>query len=100
MKKHLLLSAIVLFCFIAKANAQDSMCYEPRLILDFPVLDFPHMNYATGMTYNKRLGNLSGNSVHPGFTDFIRSYESPSMQQAMAVTKNLHATNYYFNNRL
>lgn len=100
MKKHLLLPAIIFFCFIAKTNAQDSIHYQPRLLLDFPVLDFPHMNYAAGMTYNKRLGNLSGGSVHPGFTDFIRSYESPSMQQAMAVTKNLHATNYYFNNRL
>jgi hypothetical protein len=81
--------------------AQDSSrIIQPRLLLDFPVLEFPHMNYAAGMSFNKRNQLASGGTVQPSFGDFIRGYESPSMQQALAVTKNLHATNYYFNNRL
>jgi hypothetical protein len=100
MKKYLL-PLLFLLCFAVTAHAQDtSEKYKPRLILDFPLLDFPHMSKAAGMAYNKRTGNLSGGTAAPNAGDYIRSYESLSMQQALAVTKNLHATNYYFNNKL
>jgi hypothetical protein len=100
MKQYLFL---LLFsaCLAASSTAQDSIAkYQPRLILEFPLLDFPHMNKAAGMAYNKRLDKISGGTVSPNVGDYLRSYESLSMQQALAVTKNLHATNYYFNNKL
>jgi hypothetical protein len=92
---------VFLFLFnISFVVAQDTSRFQPKLILDFPVLEFPHLNKAAGMAYNKRINNLSGNKTSPNAGDYLRSYESLSMQQALAVTKNLHATNYYYNNKL
>lgn len=90
----------LLFCCCMAMGQDTSTNSKNRLILDFPILEFPHMKYAAGMSYNKRMQLPSGGTVHPTLGDFISGYESPSMQQALAVTKNLHATNYYFNNRL
>lgn len=91
---------ILTFCTVMNIAAQDSIRYQPRLILDFPLLELPHLSKAAGMAYNKRTNTLSGGNTSPGTRDYLRSYESLSMQQALAVTKNLHATNYYFNNKL
>jgi hypothetical protein len=89
------------FCLAVNISAQDSIIkYKPRLMLELPLLDFPHMNKAAGMAYNKKLNRISGNTTTPNAGDYLRSYESLSIQQALAVTKNLHATNYYFNKKL
>ncbi len=100
MKKYFIL-LIFSSCLAANISAQDGIIkYKPRLILELPLLDFPHMNKAAGMAYNKRLDKISGSTVSPNAGDYLRSYESLSMQQALAVTKSLHATNYYFNNKM
>lgn len=100
MRSRLWLLAISTLLSVFNCTAQDSSLFHPRLILDFPVLEVPHLSKAAGMAYNKRLGNLAGGKIAPNVQDYINSYESLSMQQALAVTKNLHATNYYFNNKL
>lgn len=91
--------AVLLFVNI-QLSAQDSIRFQPKLLIDLPVLEVPHLSKAAGMAYNKRTGNLSGNNPSPNAADYLGSYESLSMQQALAVTQNLHATNYYFNNKL
>lgn len=91
--------ALVLLCSTA-AFAQDSATQKPFLVADFPLIELPHMQYAASMRYNKQLHLPAGNDVKPMAGDYLRGYESLSMQQALAVTKNLHATNYYFNNKL
>ncbi len=82
-------------------NAQDSTwVVHERLLLDVPLLDLPYASYAADMAYNKRLGLVSGGSTDPTAADWFRGYESPSMQQSLAITKDLHATNYYYTNKL
>lgn len=104
--RNVLLNKYFVFLFVSSffaANiiAQESKIeYKPRLILELPILEFPHLNKAAGMAYNKRIGQISGYNTSANAGDYLRSYESLSMQQTLAVTKNLHATNYYFNNKL
>lgn len=97
--KKLSTTALLLF-FALSIFAQDSLRFQPKLLLDFPVLELPHLNLAADMAYNKRIGNLSGGAASPTAGDYLRSYESVSMQQALAITKNVNATNYYFTNKL
>ena len=81
--------------------AQDSLSrVSTRLVLDFPLLELPHLRYAADMRYNKRLDKLSGGKTNPTANDYLSGFESLSMQQALAITKNLHSTNYYLNNKL
>ena len=83
------------------ASAQDSTyVINERLLLDLPLIDAPYAQAAACMSYNKRLGLASGGSTSPTITDWLSGYESPSMQQALAITKDLHGTNYYFTNKL
>jgi hypothetical protein len=81
---------------------KNTIRYEskPRLILDVPLFDFSQMNIAAKMNYNKRNNLIAGGNTSPNFNDYLTGLTNPSMQQALAVTKNLHTTNYYFNNRL
>ena len=83
------------------APAQDStFTITPRLLLDLPLIDAPYAWHAAQMTANKRAGITDGTHAAMQSGDLLRGYENPSMQQALAVTKDLHATNYYFTNRL
>ncbi|MBL7986004.1 MAG: hypothetical protein JNM91_13450, partial [Flavobacteriales bacterium] len=93
------LAAIVLLPFAAKA--QDSTCtITPRLLLDLPLIDAPFVWHAAQMNANKRMGLTDGTNARLNASDLLNGYENPSMQQALAVTKDLHATNYYFTNKL
>jgi hypothetical protein len=90
---------LLLLPFVAKA--QDSTyTIKPRLLLDLPLIDAPFVWHAAQMSANKRMGLTDGTNATPNAGDLLRGYENPSMQQALAVTKNLHATNYYFTNKL
>jgi hypothetical protein len=103
MKKNRIVVAVYMILFMAgwvSTKAQDSSRFQARLLLDMPLLEMPHLNKAANMAFNKRTGNLAGGAVSPTAGDYLRSYESLSMQQALAVTKNLHNTNYYFTNKL
>ncbi|HEY0977671.1 MAG TPA: hypothetical protein VGE21_09385 [Flavobacteriales bacterium] len=83
------------------SNAQDStFTIVPRLLLDLPLIDAPYAWHAATMSANKRLGTTDGTNAAPGAGDLLRGYENPSMQQALTVTKGLHATNYYLTNTL
>lgn len=83
------------------SRAQDTaFAVNERLVLDLPLLEAPYSLFAAEMAHNKRLGLASGGSAAPEFRDWINGYESPSMRQALAVTKDLHSTNYYFTNKL
>lgn len=82
-------------------QAQDSTyAIRPRLLLDLPLIDAPYAWHAAQMAANKRAGLSGGTEATVNAGDLLRGYESPSMQQALAVTKDLHATNYYFTNKL
>ena len=63
---------------LAKPAEQDSTTVYP-LQIDLPILDLPFQRDAA------RAGEL---------------FDSYSMQQALAVTQNLHRVNYHFNNKL
>lgn len=101
-----LLNKYFVFLFVSSFSTaniiaqENKIEYKPRLILELPILEFPHLNKAAGMAYNKRIGQISGYNTSATAGDYLRSYESLSMQQTLTVTKNLHATNYYFNNKL
>ncbi|MBS1583293.1 MAG: hypothetical protein JST66_13925 [Bacteroidetes bacterium] len=83
------------------ARAQDSTyAITPRLLLDLPLIDAPYVWHAAVMAANKRLGITDGTSATPAAADLLRGYESPSMQQALAVTKDLHAMDHYLTNKL
>ena len=71
-----------------------------RLLIDLPVFDYPFARSAARMAANKHNGEWSGNGENINAGDWLRGIESPSMGQALAVTKDLHSTNYYFNNKL
>jgi len=72
-----LCTLVLLYC-IERAKGQDSLGNYP-LRIDLPLLDMPFQQDAT------RSGEL---------------FDSYSMQQALAVTQNLHRVNYHFNNKL
>ena len=96
----IIITAVCLFSS-QQVLAQDQV-YKPineKLVLDLPVLDYPYNKQAAIMAYNKRTGSFSGDASNAGLRDFILGYESPSMNQVLAITKNLHTTNYYFNNK-
>ena len=91
-----------IFLFSSQQVLAQDQIYKPineKLVLDLPVLDYPYNKHAAKMAYNKRMGSFSGNANNAGLKDFILGYESPSMSQVLAITKNLHTTNYYFNNK-
>ena len=96
------LCTVLAFYYTAlTTRAQDSTyAINERLLIDLPLFDAPYAQAAANMAYNKRLGLASGGSTSPTFGDWLSGYESPSMQQALAITKDLHATNYYFTNKL
>lgn len=77
----------------------DSLRFSEKLLIDVPVVDYPFMKYAARMAYNKRIGLEASGMEQPSFGDYLRAYESVSMLQAVAITKDLHATNYYFQNK-
>ena len=96
-----LLCALLIGLAPARSRAQDSSyTITPRLLLDFPLIDAPYAWHAAQMAANKRAGITDGSNATIQAGDLLRGYESPSMQQALAVTKDLHATNYYFTNKL
>ncbi|MGZ5287506.1 MAG: hypothetical protein ACXWB9_09995 [Flavisolibacter sp.] len=94
-----LILSIFLVLSLLNLNAQDSVP-SARLILDFPLVDYPFLKYAAEMAANKRLQVPAGSGVNTQAKDYLRSYENLSMPQALALTKDLHSVNYYFNNRL
>ena len=101
--QHLPLLSAVLWLFGTSLNmrAQDSArVINERLLLDLPLIDAPYAQSAARMACNKRLGIASDGSTSPTAIDWLRGYESLSMQQALAITKDLHSTNYYFTNKL
>ncbi|HMQ47267.1 MAG TPA: hypothetical protein PKA00_07310 [Saprospiraceae bacterium] len=102
MKRLLFLSFIFLFYGNQTSFSQTEEKYliTEKLILDMPLLDAPFMQYAAQMAYNKRTGQTSDLAAQPTANDWLRGYESPSMSQVLAITKDLHATNYYFQNKL
>jgi hypothetical protein len=87
---------------IGRINAQQdsTRLINERLLLDLPILDFSYLKDASVAAYNKYNSLPSDGQVQPSFADYVRSYENPSMQQALAITKNLHSTNYYFQNKI
>lgn len=96
------LFAILALCLLPRiSRAQDSSyTIMPRLLLDFPLIDAPYGWQAAQMAANKRAGITDGANATRNAGDLLRGYENLSMQQALAVTKDLHATNYYLTNKL
>ena len=93
---------LLALCLVPRiTRAQDSTyTITPRLLLDLPLVDAPYGWKAAQMSANKRMGLADGTNATMNVGDLLRGYENPSMQQALAVTKDLHATNYYFTNKL
>jgi hypothetical protein len=66
--------------------------YRPKLILDFPLIDYPYLGMAAQTTANHRLGQPAGASGNANASDYWRGYSSPSMRQATAMAKDVHTT--------
>ena len=98
---HMLCVVLAMWGASLSASAQDSTyAINERLLIDLPLIDAPYAQAGANMAYNKRLGLASDGATQPTFGDWLSGYESPSMQQALAITKNLHGTNYYYTNKL
>ncbi len=69
-----------------------------RWLLDFPFFDYPFIKYSGIAAGHKRADQTSDLAVNPKAADYLRSYENLSMYQAMALSRDLHYTNYYFQN--
>jgi hypothetical protein len=104
-----LLLALLLQAFVQPSTtfAQDSSVdsvetplYQPKLLLDFPLLDFPYLGSAARTTANHRLNQPAGASGTVNASDYVRAYNSPSMRQATAITKSVHSTGYFLSNAL
>lgn len=98
MERRFLLAFVFLAYFgqVGMGQSEKKYTINERLILDLPLLDVPYARYAAEMAYNKRIGQ----PAQPNANDWLRGYESPSMPQVLAITKDLHAANYYFQNKL
>ncbi len=90
-----LLSVLLLAAAFHPAQSQK---FNERLPLDFPLIDAPYLRYAAQMAHRKHHNLPASEPVQTSLADYFRGLESPSMPQSLAITKNLHATNYYFNN--
>ncbi|MFZ5973762.1 MAG: hypothetical protein ACOYXA_19445 [Bacteroidota bacterium] len=83
---------------LASLGLAQSQNFSERLLLDFPVIDAPYLHHAAQMAHRKHHNLPASEPLQATWADYFRSLESPSMAQSLAMTKNLHATNYYFNN--
>lgn len=93
---HLFLIILAGSLLPTSTKAQDSTAaIPPRLLLEVPLLDLPYQEQAARMAASRRTGNPT-----PTVRDYLGAQESPSMAQALAITADLHGTNYYFANKL
>jgi len=91
----ILLLAILLLS--EKVIAQDTANYpKPKISLKLAVLDFPYFKHAAQAFANHREGQGMGCSCSKHFGDYIKSYDSPSMNQTVQMTKNFYGTIGYF----
>lgn len=100
MKKLLFLVASVTLSIASNSQSDTVRLFSEKLLIDVPFVDFPYLKHAAAMSYNKRLNLVAEGSEKPTFQDYLRSYESLSMAQSLAITKDLNSTNYYFQNKL
>lgn len=95
-----------IFCLlilgIARLNAfNDSIQPIPEFLnLDLPLFDFPFIRYSTESGIRRTLDQTSDLAVNKKIKDYFLSYENLSMQQALAITEDLHSTNYYLQNKM
>ncbi len=75
-----------------KGLAQESKYGQYRYAIDVPLVDLPFLQHATKM-HAKKI-----DVVDIRLKNYLNSYESTSMEQALSLTKGLHAGNYYLNN--
>lgn len=85
---------LIFFCNIL--HAQDTLNVKYPLFIELPIVDLPFLKHAAQMNFNKNNPGVIGKV---GFSNYLGAYESPSMQQALSLTKSLHAGNYYLNNK-
>lgn len=91
---------LMLLGMASYGQSRDTTSTERRLILDFTIFDLPFLRDAAAMTARDRQSLSSGAPVAEKAVDYARAMTNPSMRQAMAITQNLHGTNYYLNNKL
>lgn len=84
---------------VPKEAPADSI-YRPRLILDFPLMDYPYQGLAAQTAANHRLGLPAGCACPRQFGDYVRAYGSLSMRQVTAIAKDAHGTGYFISNSL
>jgi hypothetical protein len=82
-----------------KEVPEDSI-YPPRLILDFPLIDYPYLGLAAQTAANHRLYKPAGRDCPRQFGDYVNAYGSPSMRQVTAMAKDAHATALFISNLL
>lgn len=71
---------ILLMGLFSAIHAQDTLRVKYPLFMELPTIDLPFLTKVSAQNLN--------------------AYESPSMQQALGLTKSLHSLNYYLNNKL
>ena len=90
MKRNLLFLCLLVIatCWAEAQNANED--FEPKLILDLPVLDLPYLGHSTQSRANYRARVTSAESVDRHSRDFIGLIESPSMYQVMGYTTSFY----------
>lgn len=94
---------LVLICIAigpVKASIDTIQPIPEQLSLDIPLLDYPFVRYAAEAGLRRKLGKTADQTVAITAKDYLRSYENLSMQQSLAITTNLHSTNYFLQNKL
>lgn len=100
MNKILSFSCLILVIYAmtpSRAMGQDTTSINYSLYVDLPLVDMPFVKRSALANLNKNNSKIDGK---PSIANYLGGYESPSMQQALQLTKSLHAGNYYLNNRL
>ena len=77
---------------------QNDTVENYKLILDFPLIDFPFQS-ASAKTYANHRNNIPASiGSQRRLDDYFSAYASLSMRQLISVSQNLHGTGYYMAN--
>ena len=90
MKTIYILFAVIFFQI--QVFAQNDSIKNPKITLDFPIIDAPFIKYVA-QTNTNFCPECPSKSV--GFSDYLKSFSNPSMEQSLAMSKNYYTLGHY-----
>ena len=98
MSKCILLAGFITFAVTAQAQIVSDTA-QPQFYWTVPVAHFPFDRDAARTEANRRVDGNAQPRAAPTAGDYLRKYHNLSMQQGTDMSRNLHGTLYYVNNR-